>query len=151
MSILMSNWQPPPGNPQPYQSPQVFQPDAPKPPSSNLWLWILLGLGGLAGVGCCGSVIAVVVFGMNVISTEIGDQVRDNPKFREHIGELQEISVDYTASAAKDDDDTFVYNVKGDQGSGVLTVKSLTDDDFNEQIEEATLRLPDGKKVQIVP
>jgi hypothetical protein len=102
-------------------------------------------------VGCCGSVIAVVVFGMNVISTEIGDQVRDNPKFREHIGELQEISVDYTASAAKDDDDTFVYNVKGDQGSGVLTVKSLTDDDFNEQIEEATLRLPDGKKVQIVP
>jgi hypothetical protein len=147
----MSNWQPSPGNLQPYQPPQVFQPYAPKPPGSNRWLWILLGVGGLVGVGCCGSVIAVVVFGMNVVSAEIGDKVRDNPKFREHIGELQEISVDYTASAAKDDDDTFVYNVKGDKRSGVLTVKSITDDDFNEQIEEATLRLPNGTQVQIVP
>jgi hypothetical protein len=152
----MSTWQPPSGNPQPYASPpgfqpQSFQPYAPKPSGSNTWLWVLLGLGGVAGVCCCGGGIGVVMFGMNIVTAEVADKLRDNPKFREHIGELQEMNVDYIASAAKDDDETFVYNVKGDKGSGVLTVKQVTDDDFNETIEEASLRLPDGKQVQIVP
>jgi len=151
----MSTWQPS-GNPQPYASPptfspQGFQPYAPKPSGSNTWLWVLLGLGGVAGVCCCGGGVAVVMFGMNIVTAEIADELRDNPKFREHIGELQEMNVDYIASAAKDDDETFVYDVKGDKGSGELTVKHVTDDDGSEQIVTATLRLSDGKQVEIVP
>lgn len=147
----MSTWQQPPSNPQPYSTPQTFQPYAPKPSGSNLWVWVLLGVGGIAGVCCCGGGIAVAMLGMNIVTAEIGDLLRDNPKFREHIGELQEINVDYIASAAKDDDETFVYNVKGDKGSGVVTVKHVTGDDGNEEIVEASLRLKDGQQVQIVP
>jgi hypothetical protein len=147
----MSTWQPSSGNPQPYATPQSFGPYAPKPSGSNLWAWVLLGVGGVAVVCCCGGGIAVGMLGMNIISTEIGDKLRDNPKFREHIGELKDISVDFVASAAKDDEDTFVYNVKGDKGSGVVTVKHTTDDDGNEQIVEASLRMSDGKQVQLVP
>jgi hypothetical protein len=147
-----SNWQTPPGSgPQPYASPLAPQPYAPRPSGSNLWLWILLGVGGVVGLACCGGVAGMVWFGMNIVAQEVADQVRDNEKFREHIGELKEISADFTATAAKDESDTFVYRVKGDKGSGVLTVKQTTDDDGKEVIEEATLRLPDGKQVQIVP
>ena len=146
----MSTWQQPPSH-QPYSAPQSFQPYAPKPSGSGLWMWVLLGLGGIAGVCCCGGGVAVVMMGMNIVTAEVGDLLRDNPKFREHIGEMQEMNVDYIASAAKDDDDTFVYKVKGDKGSGVITVKHVTNDDGDEEIVEATLRKPDGTQVQIVP
>ena len=91
------------------------------------------------------------MFGMNVVTAEVADQLRDNPKFREHIGELETMNIDWAASAATDDEDTFIYKVKGSKGSGTVTAKHITDDDDNEQIVEASLRLSDGKQVQIVP
>lgn len=93
----------------------------------------------------------MVMFGMNIVAQEVADQVRDNPKFREHIGELQEINTDWAASAAKDDGETFVYSVKGSKNSGTLTVKQVTGDDWQEVVQEASLRLPDGTQVQILP
>jgi hypothetical protein len=116
-----------------------------------LWLWLLAGFGGVAALCCCGGAVGVVIFGMNVVTAEVAEQLRDNPKFREHVGELQEMNVDYVASAAHDDSDTFVYTVRGDKNSGKLTVKQTTDDGGNEQIQEASLRLSNGTKVQIVP
>lgn len=145
----MSTWQQPPTH-QPYTAP-AFQPYAPKSSGSSTWVWVLLGLGGIAGVCCCGGGISVAMLGMNIVATEVGDLLRDNPKFREHIGELKSISTDFVASAAKNDDDTFVYKVEGDKGSGVVTVKHVTNDEGDEEIVEATLRLPDGTQVQLVP
>ena len=148
----MSNWQSNPGpSYSPYSTPAGTDPYGPKPSSPKLWLWLLLGFGGLAGLCCCGGSIGVVMFGMNVVTAEVADQLRDNPKFREHIGELQEMNVDWAASAAKDEEDTFIYTVKGDKGSGTITVQQITDDDGNEQIVEASLRLSDGRQVKIVP
>lgn len=147
----MSTWPPSGNQPQPYASPGAFQPYSQPPPSSNWWLWILLGLGGLTAVCCCGGGIGIVNFGMDIVAEEVAGLLRDNPKFREHIGELQDMSVDWPASIAADDDDTFVYSVKGDKGSGKITVKHVTNDDGEEEILEASLRLSDGTKVQIVP
>ena len=93
----------------------------------------------------------MAIFGLNITTTEVANELRDNPKFREHIGELQTLSIDWTRSSAEDDGDTFVYNAKGSKGSGVVTVKHITDDDGNEEIIDASLRLPDGRQVQIVP
>lgn len=149
----MSNWPPPSTTP---PSPQFFGPSGtppygPPPKSSNAWLWLLLA-GGITLFLCCGGgVVGVVIFGMNIVAEEVATQVRDNPKFREHIGELQSLDVDWVASSAHDDEETFVYKARGDKGSGVLTVKQETDDDWNEVIVEASLRLKNGTTVQIVP
>ena len=145
----MSNWQSYPGSsPTAYSSPY----GAPPPKSSpKTWLWIVLGVGGLAVLCCCGGVIGVAMFGLNIATTEVANELRDNPKFREHIGELQTLSIDWTRSSAEDDEDTFVYNAKGTKGSGVVTVTHITDDDGNKEIIDASLRLPDGRQVQIVP
>ena len=91
------------------------------------------------------------MFGMNITTAEVSNELRDNPKFREHIGELQTLTIDWTKSSAEDDSDTFVYDAKGTKGSGVVTVKHVTDNDGNEEIVRASLRLSDGRTVQIVP
>jgi hypothetical protein len=143
----VSNWQSNLGSSSPYSSPYDSQPKS----SSKLWLWILLGVGGLAGLCCCGGVISLAMFGLNIATEEVANELRDNPKFREHIGELQTLNIDWTKSTAEDDTDIYVYNAKGDKGSGIVTVKHITDDDGNEKIIKATLRLPDGRQVQIVP
>lgn len=147
----MSNWQSTPG-PSSYPA-NYGAPQGATPPSSSRkpWLWIALGVGGLAGLCCCGGTIGAVMFGMNMGTSEVASQLRDNPKFRENIGELQTINKDWTQSGAADDDQTFLYKVKGNKGSGTITVKQMTDDDGNEVVIEAMLRLSDGKQVQIVP
>lgn len=144
----MSNWQSNLGsNPSPYASPYNSQPKS----SSKLWLWILLGIGGLAGLCCCGGFLSLAMFGLNIATEEVADELRDNPKFREHIGELQTLNIDWTKSTAQDDAEVYVYDAKGNKGSGVVTVKHITDDDGNEKIIKASLRLPDGRQVQVVP
>ena len=56
---------------------------------------------------------------------EIKDQVRDDPEFREHIGEVSEFEMDFAASFASQNssDDTYRYKVRGSKGAGELTVK----------------------------
>jgi hypothetical protein len=149
----MSTWQPPTGSsPQPpqYFGPTGMPPYAPPPPS-NTWLWVLLA-GGITLFLCCGGgVVGVAIFGMNIVAAEVADEVRDNPKFREHIGELQSLDVDFVATSAKNDEEITVFNARGDKNSGVLTVRQETDEDWNNVLVEASLRLKDGTTVQIVP
>jgi hypothetical protein len=114
-------------------------------------MW-LLGCGGvLMMLLCCGGGIGVMTFGLQVMSSEVKDQIRDNPKFREHIGEVQEFEMDWAASFGDEGEDTYRYRVRGTKGSGELTVKQRTGPDSNEVIDEAELRLADGTKVQVVP
>lgn len=90
-------------------------------------------------------------FGIGVITTEIEDQLRDNPKVQEHVGEISEFTMDWSRSFATADDDTYVYRVKGTKGGGKVTVKQITNDDGDEEIVSADLRLDSGKTVQLVP
>lgn len=152
--------QPPPGygqppTPGPSQSPYVPPSGSfygpPPAKSSSTWLWLLLG-GAIGLVVCCGGgTIGVVVLGLGVLEQEVAAELRDNPKMQEHIGEITDIQMDFFASAAEDDGDTFVYDIEGTKGAGRLTVRQITDDDFNEVIEEATLRMKDGTEIQLVP
>ena len=92
----------------------------------------------------------LVYFGFGVLSTEIANELRDNPALREHIGEIQSFDVNFVASAAEEDENVYVYDVVGDKGSGTVTVKSLTDSDGSEEIIWARLRTSDGTTVELV-
>ena len=148
----MSNWQSPPGpGQQPYKPPASSFYGPPQPPKSSAGLWIALAMGGILLLVCGGGCMGLLIFGMNISEQEIITQLRDNPKLREHIGEIQSLNIDLVASSAQDESEVFVYNVKGNKGSGTLTIHEGTSDDFETLVEEATLRLPDGTQVQIVP
>jgi hypothetical protein len=136
-------------NPPPV-GPPAYDPYAPRQKSSWGCFWLLLGGAALAGLLCCGGGIVAVMFGVDVIEAEVKTKLRDNPKLREHVGEITSLETDYVGSLAVGED-TYRYKVTGTQGSGELTVKQHTDDNGDEVIDEASLRLPDGKTVPIVP
>jgi hypothetical protein len=151
----MSSWQPPGGSsPSPYQPPPAssfYGPPPPKKPSSPGWWIALAACGAIVVLVCGGSCAGLFIFGKGVAEEEIAAQLRDNPKFREHIGELQSVKIDLVASGAEDKSDVFVYRVEGTKGKGRVTIRESTDDDWNTIVEEATLRLSDGTEVQIAP
>src|SRR5262245_4973503 len=100
-------------------------------------LWVLLGGGGLLVVLlCCGGGAALLFFTRDFMQAEVKNQLRDNPKLREHLGELESVELDFSGTVAVDDDQTFRYNVRGSKGSGELTVVESPDDST---IVEATL------------
>ncbi len=124
-----------------------------KSPSTG-WtcLAITLATGGLAMLlVCCGGGGALMWFGMNIISAEIEDQLRENETLKQHVGVVESFSLDFTRTAAKNDSDEMVFHVKGSQGSGYVTVVSETNNDGDEEIRTAVLRLPDGKEIPLVP
>jgi hypothetical protein len=136
--------------PSPYAAGPLSDPYAPRRGSGgSTLLWLVLGGGGLTLILlCCGGGMAVLLFTRSVMVAEVKDQLRDNPKLREHIGELEEVELDFAGSIAEDDDNTFRYNVRGSKASGELTVIEANED---ETIVEAKLRLKDGTQVQILP
>lgn len=137
--------------PQPPQMPQHPRFDD-RPQSSSKLPWILGILGGVVVLGllvCCGGFYALMNVGMNVVAEDIRMQLRDHPTIQEHVGEIQSIDVAFGASMAHDDDETFVYEVKGSKGNGELTVKSITHFDETEEIVSATLRTDDGETFEL--
>lgn len=123
-----------------------------KKSSSAAWLIaIFVGLGGIFVLLCCGGAVGFVWFGLNVIAEDIKAQLRDNPVVVEHLGQLQELEVDFTASSAIADNGTFVYRAIGSKGAGELTVKSITGPDGSEDIVSGVLRLPDGQTFDLFP
>lgn len=98
---------------------------------------------------CCGGGAGLVYFGLGVVAEQVADDLRDHPVVQEQLGGIDEIEVDFVASAARDDDDEFVYNVRGPKGSGTLIAKSV-DHGNGEEVESATLRTAAGT-FELVP
>jgi hypothetical protein len=118
---------------------------------SNRVVVIIIALcvaGVLCVVACCGG---IVHFGMGVTSEEVRTRLEADPRFTQHVGQVQGFSLDYIASFSDDEDDVFVYNVKGTKWSGRVTVKHETDDAGDEQVVWARFTLASGEKVELTP
>lgn len=100
----------------------------------------------ICGVLCCGG---LAYFGFNLMATELEVAIRDNPTIHEHLGDVESVSLNFMKSIADDDDDTWVYNVKGSKAQGELTVVQTTDDDGDEVFHSAQLRLADGRTIEV--
>ena len=112
---------------------------------------IVIGLcvaGGLCLLVCCGG---VVHFGFGVTAEQVRHKLEADPRFVQHVGQVQEFNVDYLGSFSNEEDDVFIYNVKGSKWSGRVTVKHETDDEGDEQIVWARFTLASGEKVELKP
>lgn len=136
-------------NPNPYSARSVASsPGASSRP--NKWLWIMLG-GAMIVVPlvCCGGIFLVAYFGLGVLESDIEMQLRDHPTISEHLGQIEDLSVNITKSSAIDDPDTFIYDIRGSQGTAELIITSISHWDGNEEIVEASLRLESGEVIEI--
>jgi hypothetical protein len=133
---------------------QAYNPYGTPPPEyhspprkkSNAWIWVLLAcIAGGTVLMCCGGGGGLVYFGLNLIGQEVADDLRDHPKVQEQLGGIEEISFNFTKSAARDDDDEYVFDVKGPKGTGTLICKTADSDDGETEVVSASLRTSDGQ------
>lgn len=101
----------------------------------------------VAMVTCCGGGYFLVNLGIDQIAHDVEIQVRDNDKFREHIGEPEPFEINWEGSFG--DDDSFVFDVKGTKGSGELTVWTIDLEDGATQVVRAQLRLKSGETIDL--
>ena len=109
----------------PYGAGNTMQP-APK--KSNTWLWILLGVGGVAVLGCCGC--AGIAWwgmgaGMNMVAQQIRPGLENDPVVQQHIGEIETFDWNLMATGEATEkstgEDVMVWDVKGSKGSGQIS------------------------------
>jgi hypothetical protein len=120
--------------------------------SSKVWLWLLLGLGGLglAGLVCCG---AVGIWGMNafngVMTQAMQDELGDNAVIQQHIGQIQAVSFNLGETqklqqGGGGQEGAAVMDIRGDKGSGQLII-------LQRQGQEPSmeLKLPSGETFNV--
>ena len=90
-------------------------------------------------------------WGLNIMDEQVKMDLRDNPVIVEHLGNLNTVDMDFTASAATGGEQTFVFNVVGTRGEGVLTAEVETVDGDTERVLSGTLRLASGESFDLFP
>ena len=127
---------------------------APPPKRGSGWKWVLiLGLvfgGGLMLV-CCGGLLAFSKWGLDLVTEEIACQLRDNPVLVDKVGEVESFQMEYVSSVSTEDEDEWIYRVRGRKGEGTITVRHVTNDEGNEEILSARLRMGDGTEYDLLP
>jgi hypothetical protein len=134
-------------------------PYASRPKKSGRWVIAvvvgLVGGGALAAVLCCGALgyfgFGLASFGMGVVAEQVKTDLRGNPVIEEHLGTITSIEVDWTASAAAEGEDEFVFDVEGPKGKGRLRVVTVTIDQNTEDVVSGTLELSSGETYDLFP
>jgi hypothetical protein len=132
-------------------------PIKPKPKSSNTWLYVLLGVGALAVLGCvgCAGVLFVTVSsGMQQASKELMAQVQPHPLIQQHIGQVQSMSMNFGESVALNEGKvgkkTAVFDIKGSQGSALIAGQVDDGHDRPARFQGTTvLILPSGESHEL--
>jgi len=136
-----------PGAPNPFGTAPTYQP----PKKSNVWLWILLGVGGVVVMSCvcCGG---FMWFGFNLVGQQVIGKLNSDPIAQQHLGTVSSATMDFAGIAdankgnAPGGKQYIVFAVKGDKGSGkVKAIQKPGGQDF----EDATLILPSGEEVKL--
>ncbi len=121
------------------------------PPKSNKTLWIILGVIFGLLILCCGGFVAASYFGAkflgDAVSGLIGEGMKEtlnsSPELQTELGEIETITFDFNQSNKEGKP---VLNVKGSKGSGIVI---LGGQQGEEAIENAVLRLPDGREIPL--
>ena len=90
-------------------------------------------------------------FGVSALGDQIALQIADNPAIVEHIGDIESLEVNWSATIEEsqktgDQNSGLIFEIKGSEGSGQLRIKQ---DKGGQGIDAATLILPDGTRIPI--
>ena len=79
---------------------------------------------------------------------ELADRVRAHlaDELREHVGYVESVELDLSATRESDNEERFVFDVVGARGEGVLTVEWV-----DHEARTATLRLRSGEEHDLLP
>jgi len=96
---------------------------------------------------CCGGVF----FGTTrMLKGQVQQAIQPNPVVQEHIGEIEDIDLDWVASMEAPED-VFVYELQGSKANATVEVITETVDADTEALISGKLRLPDGREFDLIP
>jgi hypothetical protein len=111
----------------------------------------------IVGAGCAGAILlvclaagALVVWGSQVFTSQAREALNENPVIEQHVGEIDQIAIDYRATWLEEERYGYVLEVKGSKGAGVVTAVFITTD-HTERITSGTLRLSSGELYDLLP
>ena len=103
--------------------------------------FILLSLVGIGGLG---------FRGWDLFTDQAKEALDKNSVILQHVGEIDRIEMDVTATGDAEGEDVFVFRVAGSKGTGVVTVEFVTVDVYTEEIRFGTLRLSSGETYELL-
>jgi hypothetical protein len=128
-----------------YSSPYGSPTGIPEPPKKNNGCLIAGIVGGILGVflllcaGCFGLGFYALDAQYKETARQLSVEYRNDPKVKEEVGEVQEISYNWGATLAREDE-LDVFDVRGDKGTAQMVV-----DADEEEIYSVTLQNGKGE------
>lgn len=143
-----------PDNPFQQNAPGTMYGDQqPKTGGSKVWLWVLgsiLAVFLLGALVCCGGGYFAYQAGTGMMAEAYTSQLNNNPVIQEHIGDIESMNFDLTATTeqAEASGGAMAFKISGTKGSGILLIHQAPGGD-GERIERAELVLPDGTRHEV--
>ena len=120
----------------------------PAPPKSNA-LWWILGILAFLAIGgallCCGGGYFAYQFSSEMAGGVVKDAVAADPAIVEHIGTIENVGINLTATSNAGGGNKGVFDVSGDKGTGQLEVV-MNNTPGGQQVESCVLVLPNGER-----
>lgn len=118
---------------------------APKSGGNKTLLWVLLGVGALGMLVCCGGCIFSYQAGVGWLADMAVDQYQNDPVILEHIGEITDadFAEQKTGEESAKRPDALVFALTGTKGNGDIIAEQ---DESGLSYRDAVLRLPDGRE-----
>jgi hypothetical protein len=89
--------------------------------------------------------------GGDEFARQVRVEVEDNPVIVEHIGTISTFEHDFGMSLDEPGEDTYVFHLTGDKGSGKLRADCITVDAEHEDVPRAELIMDSGESYQLFP
>ncbi|MCB1609787.1 MAG: hypothetical protein KDI71_22735 [Xanthomonadales bacterium] len=112
------------------------------------WLWWLLALFGIFAFMAL-AVTALGWIGFKIFTEQALIAIRADPVVRSAVGQVHDIELDFTATFNAPDVNEFGYRIDGERIDGLLVGEFITIDADHEELRSGTLRLDDGRVLEI--
>ncbi|MEZ6097212.1 MAG: hypothetical protein R3C03_23815 [Pirellulaceae bacterium] len=118
---------------------------AKKSPQKSPWFIISI-VGGVIAFGaflCCGGGFAFFWYFSSSITAQVRAAIEHAPEMEQNLGQVEKFTVNWTRTGDEPGENVFVYDIKGTKGKGYVRVEHVTDEDGNEVVIWAELRMND--------
>jgi len=105
----------------------------------------------LVMVAAIGGVFLLFRFGLGLVEDQVRRDIQQNPVIMEQVGVIQQIDIDFPASANEPDPEVFVFHLQGQHGSATLTAKTVTGEGGTEKVTWGTLQTSSGAQYDLFP
>jgi hypothetical protein len=113
--------------------------------------FIILGVVIVATLVCGGALYVGDWWMRDAFPGYVQADIESNPVIIEHVGVIEELTLDFNASSVEPGENVFVFTIRGPKGRGRLRAEVVSRSSTDEEVVAAELLLESGEKYQLFP